>query len=167
MSPKKKRGQPQQKTPTKIRTAVEGEVYGVVLQMLGNSRMRVYCFDGKVRMGRIRGKLVKRMWIREEDIVILSPWEFEDEVGSSKFIGIITDVYVSTHFRQSSEKENEYLIIHLARPFVYNKLKNEYFICSPRHEGNGLRELAKGGSVSFNFYRASSERAKSETPFDL
>ena len=99
-------------------------------------------------------------------IGIGEPWEFEDEVGSSKFIGIITDVYVSTHFRQSSEKENEYLIVHLARPFVYNKLKNEYFICSPRHEGNGLRELAKGGVVSFNFYRASSERAKSETPFD-
>ena len=81
MSPKKNRGQTQQKAPTKIRTAVEGEVYGVVLQMLGNSRMKVYCFDGKIRTGRIRGKLVKRMWIREEDIIILSPWEFQDEKG--------------------------------------------------------------------------------------
>ncbi|MHA1270109.1 MAG: translation initiation factor eIF-1A [Candidatus Helarchaeota archaeon] len=57
----------------------DGEVYGVVLQMLGNSRMKVYCFDGKVRIARIRGKLVKRMWIREEDVVIVSPWEFQDD----------------------------------------------------------------------------------------
>ncbi|MHA1310724.1 MAG: translation initiation factor eIF-1A [Candidatus Helarchaeota archaeon] len=66
--------------PVKIRVAnkEDGEVYGVVLQTLGNSRMKVYCFDGKIRIARIRGKLVKRMWIREEDIVIVSPWEFQD-----------------------------------------------------------------------------------------
>ena len=59
----------------------DGEIYGVVLQMLGNSRLRVYCFDGKIRTARIRGKLVKRMWIREEDVVVVSPWEFQDEKG--------------------------------------------------------------------------------------
>ncbi|MHA1230487.1 MAG: translation initiation factor eIF-1A [Candidatus Helarchaeota archaeon] len=66
---------------TKIRIANKenGEVYGVVLQMLGNSRMKVYCFDGKIRIARIRGKLVKRMWIREEDVVIVSPWDFQDD----------------------------------------------------------------------------------------
>lgn len=67
--------------PKKIRIARtrNGEVYGVVLRMLGNSRLKVYCFDGKVRNARIRGKLVKRMWIREEDVVIVSPWEFQDD----------------------------------------------------------------------------------------
>ena len=99
-------------------------------------------------------------------IGISEPWEFEDEVGSSTFTGTITDVYVSTHFRKSSEKETEYLIIHLARPFGYAKLKTEYLIGSPRHEGNGLSELAKGDVVTFNFCRASTERAKSDTPFD-
>jgi len=34
--------------------------------------------DGKVRMGRIPGKMKKRIWIREGDIVIVVPWDFEN-----------------------------------------------------------------------------------------
>jgi translation initiation factor 1A len=37
------------------------------------------CADGKSRLGRIPGKLKKRMWIREGDLVIIKPWEFQDE----------------------------------------------------------------------------------------
>ena len=99
-------------------------------------------------------------------IGISEPWDFEDEGGSSKFTGKITDVYLSTHLRISSEKETEFLIVHVSRPFGYAKLKTEYLICSPRHEGNGLSKLAKGEVVSFNFCRASSERVQSDNPFD-
>ena len=55
-------------------------------------------------------------------IGISEPWEFEDEVGSSKFKGTITDVYVFTHLRKSSEKEIEFVIVHVSRPFAYAKL---------------------------------------------
>ena len=99
-------------------------------------------------------------------IGISEPWEFKDEVGSSTFTGTITDVYMSVHLRKFSEKETEYLIVHLARPFGYEKLKTEYLIGSPRHEGSGLSELAKGEVISFNFCRASFERAHSDNPFD-
>jgi translation initiation factor 1A len=37
------------------------------------------CADGKSRLGRIPGKLKKRMWIREGDLVIIKPWEFQNE----------------------------------------------------------------------------------------
>jgi len=37
------------------------------------------CEDGKSRMGRIPGKIKKRMWIREGDLLILRPWEFQDD----------------------------------------------------------------------------------------
>jgi hypothetical protein len=97
---------------------------------------------------------------------ISEPLEFEVEVGSSTFTGTITDVYVSTHLRMSFEKETEYLIVHLSRPFGYANLKTEYLIGSPRHEGNGLGELAKGDVVAFNFRRVPSERAQSDFPFD-
>ena len=34
--------------------------------------------DGVVRMGRIPGSKKKRMWIREGDLVIVTPWDFQD-----------------------------------------------------------------------------------------
>jgi translation initiation factor 1A len=30
-------------------------------------------------MGRIPGKLRKRMWIRQGDLLIIKPWEFQDD----------------------------------------------------------------------------------------
>lgn len=65
----------------RVRIPVEGEVLGVAIQMLGGSRVRVQCMDGKTRLTRIRGKIVKRLWIREDDIVLVSPWPFQDERG--------------------------------------------------------------------------------------
>ena len=59
--------------------AKEGEIFGIADQLLGASRIKVMCADGKSRLGRIPGKLKKRMWIREGDLVIVRPWEFQDE----------------------------------------------------------------------------------------
>ncbi|MCD1295873.1 translation initiation factor eIF-1A [Methanocella sp. CWC-04] len=57
----------------------EREVLGTVTNMLGASRVTVRCLDGTTRMCRIQGKMKKRTWIREGDIVIIVPWEFQDE----------------------------------------------------------------------------------------
>ncbi|HUY00043.1 MAG TPA: translation initiation factor eIF-1A [Candidatus Deferrimicrobium sp.] len=76
-----KKGATEQPTFYRARTPVEGEVLGIANQMLGGSRVRVQCMDGKVRLCRIRGKIVKRLWIRTEDIVLVSPWPFQDERG--------------------------------------------------------------------------------------
>jgi translation initiation factor 1A len=57
----------------------EGEMFGVADQLLGASRIKVMCADGKSRMGRIPGKIRKRMWIREGDLVIVKPWDFQDD----------------------------------------------------------------------------------------
>jgi translation initiation factor 1A len=56
-----------------------GEIYGIAEQLLGASRIKVMCADGKSRMGRIPGKIKKRMWIREGDLLIVTPWEFQDD----------------------------------------------------------------------------------------
>jgi len=55
------------------------EILGIVESMLGSSRIRVRCLDGKTRMGRIVGKMRKRVWVREGDVVIVIPWDFQDE----------------------------------------------------------------------------------------
>ena len=57
----------------------EGEMFGIADQLLGASRIKVMCADGKMRMARIPGKMKKRMWIREGDLVIIRPWKFQDE----------------------------------------------------------------------------------------
>ena len=57
-----------------------GEMFAVVVEILGGERMRVFCADGKHRIGRIRGKIKKRVWIRRGDLVIVNPWEWETVV---------------------------------------------------------------------------------------
>ena len=55
------------------------EMFAIADQLMGASKIRVMCADGQSRMGRIPGKLKKRMWIREGDLLIIRPWEFQDE----------------------------------------------------------------------------------------
>jgi len=54
-------------------------MFAIADQLLGGSRIKVMCADGQSRIGRIRGKIKKRMWIREGDLLIVQPWEFQDE----------------------------------------------------------------------------------------
>jgi translation initiation factor 1A len=55
-----------------------GEVFGIASQLLGAARIRVMCEDSVSRMGRITGKMKKKMWIREGDLLILRPWGFQE-----------------------------------------------------------------------------------------
>ncbi|HEV2429707.1 MAG TPA: translation initiation factor eIF-1A [Thermoplasmata archaeon] len=55
-----------------------GEIFGVANQLLGAARIRVMCEDNVSRMGRITGKMKKKMWIREGDLLILRPWGFQE-----------------------------------------------------------------------------------------
>jgi len=60
----------------------ENDVLCVVQKMLGYDRVLVSCQDGHTRVVRIRGKMKRRTWIREGDIVLVSPWDFQgDERG--------------------------------------------------------------------------------------
>jgi translation initiation factor 1A len=63
----------------------EGEIFAVAEQLLGASRIRIMCEDGLSRMGRIPGKLRKRMWMREGDLLIVKPWDFQDEKADIRF----------------------------------------------------------------------------------
>ena len=63
----------------------EGEMFGIADQRLGASKIRVMCEDGVSRMGRIPGKIKKRMWIREGDLLIVSIWDFQPDKCDIKF----------------------------------------------------------------------------------
>jgi len=55
------------------------DVLGVAVKMLGFDRILVKSQDGHERMCRIRGKIKRRVWIREGDIVLVSPWDFQSD----------------------------------------------------------------------------------------
>ncbi len=82
----KKRGpqEPPVVTRVKFPSRKVGEMFGRVVGVLGNERMEVFCEDGKHRIGRIRGKIKKRVWIRIADLVIVNPWEWETQTEGKK-----------------------------------------------------------------------------------
>jgi translation initiation factor 1A len=55
------------------------EQFAIAELMMGANHIRVRCMDGVTRMGRIKGKIKKRAWIREGDTLIVVPWSFQDE----------------------------------------------------------------------------------------
>ena len=57
----------------------DSEVLGIAVKMLGYDRILVKCQDGHERLCRIRGKMKRRVWIREGDIVLVSPWDFQTD----------------------------------------------------------------------------------------
>jgi len=63
----------------RVKLPRNNQVLGVLEQRLGGSRCMVRCLDGKTRNCRIPGRLKRRLWVREGDIVLVEPWEFEGD----------------------------------------------------------------------------------------
>merc|ERR1712107_483794 len=51
------------------------------MRMLGNGRCEVQCFDQVKRLCHIRGKMRKKVWVNQGDIVLVSLRSFQDEKG--------------------------------------------------------------------------------------
>lgn len=75
----KGQGQEEQEEIGRTRVPKGTEVLGILEQRLGGRRMLVKCFDGNSRVCRIPGRLKRRLWLREGDIVLVGPWEFGGE----------------------------------------------------------------------------------------
>ena len=89
MSVKKK----QQEIEDKIQQEIQrvklprgNQTFGILEQRVGGSRGKVRCLDGKTRICRIPGRLKRRLWVREGDVVLIEPWELSgDEKGDIIF----------------------------------------------------------------------------------
>ena len=57
----------------------ENQEYAFVKDVLGGCRFRLMCWDKKERLGILRGKMVKRQWVRRGELVLASLREFQDE----------------------------------------------------------------------------------------
>lgn len=65
--------------PVRVRTPRGKETLGIVESMLGSNKLRVRCQDNKIRLCRIPGRLRKRVWMREGDIVLVEPWDIQGD----------------------------------------------------------------------------------------
>ncbi len=66
----------------RVRTPRGKEMIGTVIEMLGGSRFRVDCSDGKERICRVPGKYKRRVWVKMGNIVLFKPWDIQpDERG--------------------------------------------------------------------------------------
>mmetsp|Transcript_80680 Transcript_80680/g.210444 ORF Transcript_80680/g.210444 Transcript_80680/m.210444 type:complete len:142 (+) Transcript_80680:65-490(+) len=70
-----------QKVKKELEFKEDGQEYGQILRMLGNGRCEVSCFDGTKRLCHIRGKMRKKVWVNQGDIVLVSLRDFQDEKG--------------------------------------------------------------------------------------
>lgn len=57
----------------------EDQEYAQITKMLGNGHVEATCFDGEKRIAHIRGKLRKKVWMQQGDIILVSLREFEDK----------------------------------------------------------------------------------------
>ena len=59
-------------------------MFALAEEILGGRRVTVLCADGQTRMARIPGKMRRRQWVREGDLIIVWPWDFQDSKADVK-----------------------------------------------------------------------------------
>ena len=102
------------KRPLQLRE--EGESYGKVLKMLGGSRLSCECYDYDEkksefkrveRVCTIRGNMRKRVWIKPDDIVLVSLREFvsNENQGSKKDRGDVIWKYKPEEVHELKRKD--------------------------------------------------------------
>lgn len=57
------------------------EQFAIVTQLMGSNQVKALCEDGSERQFRIPGKLMKKVWLRENDIIIVKLWDFQPTKG--------------------------------------------------------------------------------------
>lgn len=60
------------------------EMFALAEEILGGRRVSVLCADGETRLARIPGKMRRRQWVREGDLIIVWPWDFQDAKADVK-----------------------------------------------------------------------------------
>lgn len=69
--------------------------------MLGNGRAECYCYDGVTRLGHIRGKMRKKVWVSAGDIVLVGKRDYQDDKASP-----VRKALTSTASQKNPERTN-------------------------------------------------------------
>ncbi|MHA1983003.1 MAG: hypothetical protein ACW967_01535 [Candidatus Hodarchaeales archaeon] len=66
----------------------EGELFGIIIKILGGNHIEVMSDDDQRRVVRIPGKMNRRKWVRTGDLILLEPWYGmnEDKKADLKYV---------------------------------------------------------------------------------
>jgi len=78
---KESKNKEESQPPSRVRIPRNNELIGIIMQRLGGNRMEIKTTDGKTRNCRVPGRYRRKLWLRPRDVVIIVPWEFDDEKG--------------------------------------------------------------------------------------
>ena len=59
--------------------APRGEMFALVKELSGGSRLIAVCEDNKTRMIRIGGRFKKKLWVRQGDLLIIKKWTVQED----------------------------------------------------------------------------------------
>ena len=76
---KRKKGKKQVQEDRELRMKDESEEYAQIVKILGDGRFQCKCADGIDRVAHVRGKMRKRIWLANGDIILVSLRDFEPE----------------------------------------------------------------------------------------
>ena len=76
---KRKKGKKQVQEDRELRMKDESEEYAQIVKILGDGRFQCKCADGVDRVAHVRGKMRKRTWLANGDIILVSLRDFEPE----------------------------------------------------------------------------------------
>jgi len=74
----RRRGKNENEEKRELKFKEDGQEYAQVLRMLGNGRLEAFCFDGVKRLCHIRGKLRKKVWVNQGDIILVGLRDYQD-----------------------------------------------------------------------------------------
>ena len=116
---KRKKGKKQVQEDRELRYKEESEEYAQITKILGDGRFQCKCADGVDRIAHVRGKMRKRTWLANGDIILVSIREFEPEkcdvvekykekeVAKLKSAGEIPDTMVLVNSGEKVEKNDD------------------------------------------------------------
>ena len=116
---KRKKGKKQVQEDRELRYKEESEEYAQITKILGDGRFQCKCADGVDRIAHVRGKMRKRTWLANGDIILVSIREFEQEkcdvvekykekeVAKLKSVGEIPDTMVLVNSGEKEEKSDD------------------------------------------------------------
>ena len=61
------------------------EMFAIAERLMGGSRINVICEDKKSRMARIPGKMKRKARVRAGDLLIIKPWDIQNEKADIVF----------------------------------------------------------------------------------
>ena len=106
--PKKKKGKrlnnKKEETKRQLEFKEDGQEYAIIEKALGNGRFHLQCMDGKQRLGILRGKMKKKVWVRVGDLVIVKKWTVQEDTK-----GDVVFRYTKTQANKIKDKVPEFL----------------------------------------------------------